>query len=137
MDPSTVAYAVSQLVARRHEKPYIGTGLVGILALVLTYLDLYLILSSAYSVPVVWAVLQVPVVIAAWVAVVAWLQRRWALEGLCLLLTLAGLWGYLYLGPALPLIMASVAACRALRGRRTRLAMNGTDARIQSRAAKH
>jgi hypothetical protein len=88
---------------------------VALLAVVLSITDAIVI--AAYDIDLVWRVLQLPVVLSAWVAVFAWARRRWTLAGACLLITLGGLWGYLYIPPLVALVLAVVAFRRAARAR--------------------
>jgi hypothetical protein len=90
-----------------------GVLAAGLLAAILTAMDVFVL--AGYDINRVWAWLQVPVLILAWVAPIAWLTRRWLLAGLGLLAMLAGLWGYLYLPPLGALVLAGVAFHRAAR----------------------
>jgi hypothetical protein len=96
---------------RRIRGARFGAVAVGFLAAILTVVDAVVLLR--YDVDAVWARLQVPVVVLAWVAPFAWQRQQWTKAGLCLLATLAGLWGYFYLPPLAALVLAGVALYRA------------------------
>jgi hypothetical protein len=68
--------------------------------------------SGYVGLPSVFLVIEPVIVLAAWIAVWAWLQRRWLLAGLCVLATTFGPWGInitlalvpLSLGPVLLIV---------------------------------
>lgn len=102
------------MTATSAERPVTAGVLVtALLAVILTVTDL--VVLAGYEVDPVWVWLQVPVLILAWSAPVAWLRRRWLLAGLGLLAMLGGLWGYLYLPPLAALVLAALALARAAR----------------------
>jgi hypothetical protein len=49
--------------------------------------------SGYVGLPSVFLIIEPLIVLAAWIAVWAWLQKRWLIAGLCLLATTFGPWG--------------------------------------------
>lgn len=94
----------------RGERSLTGALAVAAMAGVLTITDL--VGFARHDIHPVWAALQVPVLVLAWAAPVAWYTRRWFLAFLGLIAMLGGLW-YLYLPPVVVLLLAGVALARA------------------------
>jgi hypothetical protein len=59
--------------------------------------------SGYTDLPSIFLVIEPLVVVAGWVAVWAWLRRRWTLAGLCLLMTVFGPWGINFVLAVVPL----------------------------------
>lgn len=70
--------------------------------------------SGYVGLPSIFLVIEPLIVVAAWIAVWAWLRRRWILSGLCLLATIFGPWGINFVLAVIPLGLGILVLVRGL-----------------------